>query len=272
MSSDRRFEQDLPALLDDLYLGSMPTYRDHILQQTVRTRQRPAWLILERWLPMVDFAGQPVLVRRLPWRTIGLAVLLVALLVAVLAALAVGGRPNLPAPFGPARNGLVAYASGGDIYAVDPVTGLAKAVTTGSDTDLAPVWSRDGTRFVFARQVVAGSEMQLFVAHADGSRLIAITAAGQPQLASYSFSPDGSEIAYTVGADPNSDLCDRQSRRQRRPADQRRHERARAIVSVPRTEPRSSSPPTRATTPGAASTRSTSPRERSGPSSSRPPA
>ena len=48
--------------------------------------------------------------------------------------------------------------------------------------------------------------MQLFVAHADGSRLIAITAAGQPQLASYSFSPDGSEIAYTVGADPNSDL------------------------------------------------------------------
>ena len=132
MSSDRRFEQDLPALLDDLYLGSMPTYRDHILQQTVRTRQRPAWLILERWLPMVDFAGQPVLVRRLPWRTIGLAVLLMALLVAVLAALAVGGRPNLPAPFGPARNGLVAYASGGDIYAVDPVTGVAtETVKTG---------------------------------------------------------------------------------------------------------------------------------------------
>ena len=97
MSPERRFEQDLPSLLEDLYLGPTPTYRDHVLQQTARTRQRPAWLVLERWLPMVDIAGQPVLVRRLPWRTIGLVVLLMALLVVALAALAVGGRPNLPA-------------------------------------------------------------------------------------------------------------------------------------------------------------------------------
>ena len=43
MSSDRRFEQELPGLLDDLYMGLMPAYRDHVLQQTARTRQRPAW-------------------------------------------------------------------------------------------------------------------------------------------------------------------------------------------------------------------------------------
>ena len=97
-------------------MGPMPTYRDHVLQQTARTRQRPAWSILGRWLPMVDIARQPVLAPRLPWRAIGLGLVLLALLVALVAALVVGGRPSLPAPFGLARNGLVAYASGGDIY------------------------------------------------------------------------------------------------------------------------------------------------------------
>lgn len=206
MSPDRRFEQELPALLDDLYLGPMPTYRDHILQQTVRSRQRPAWLIPERWLPMVDIAGQPLLVRRLPWRTIGLVVLLMALLVVALAALAVGARPNLPPPFGPAANGLVAYASGGDIYTVDPASGIAKAVVTGTDTDFAPVWSRDGTHIAFEREVVAGSAGRLYVAQADGTALVAITTIEQAQLASSSFSPDGSAVVFTAGADPSSEL------------------------------------------------------------------
>jgi dipeptidyl aminopeptidase/acylaminoacyl peptidase len=199
MSPDRRFEQELPALLDDLYLGPMPTYRDHILQQTVRTRQRPAWLIPERWLPMVDIAGQPVLVRRLPWRTIGLVVVLMALLVAVLAALAVGARPNLPAPFGPARNGLVAYASGGDIYTVDPVTGASTAIVKGpGDTD--PRWSRDGTRLAFKRQDVASGKSLLYVVSADGSGLIQVTP--QPlsttDVETYTFSPDGKEILISA--------------------------------------------------------------------------
>ena len=199
MSPERRFEQDLPALLDDLYLGSMPTYRDHILQQTVRTRQRPAWLILERWLPMVDIAGQPVLVRRLPWRTIGLAVLLTALLVAVLAALAVGGHPNLPAPFGPARNGLVAYASGGDIYTVNPVTGVATAIVKGPG-DADPRWSRDGTRLAFRQQDTASDTSVLFVVSADGSGLVKVTP--QPLITAdvenYTFSPDGKEILVSA--------------------------------------------------------------------------
>ncbi len=206
MSPERRFQQDLPSLLEDLYLGPMPTYRDHVLQQTARTRQRPAWLIPERWLPMVDIAGQPVLVRRLPWRTVGFVLVLLALLVAMLAAFAVGTRPNLPPPFGPAANGLVAYASGGEIYTVNPVTGIAKAVVTGPDTDLAPVWSRDGTRIAFEREVVAGSAGRLYVAQADGTGLVAITTTEQAQLASYSFSPDGSAVVFTAGADPNSEL------------------------------------------------------------------
>jgi hypothetical protein len=42
MTSDRRFEEGVPRLLDDLYVGPMPAYRDQLLQQTARIRQRPA--------------------------------------------------------------------------------------------------------------------------------------------------------------------------------------------------------------------------------------
>ena len=207
MSSERRFEQDLPGLLDDLYMGPMPAYRDHVLHQTARTNQRPAWSFLGRWLPMVDIARQPVLAPRLPWRAIGLVLVLLALVVATVTALAVGGRSSLPKPFGLARNGLVAYAQGGDIYTGDPVSGVATAVVTGPETDLKPVWSPDGTHFVFERKVSGDTGSgRLFVARADGSDLVAITAAPQSQLASYAFSPDGSEVAFTSGPAPDSAL------------------------------------------------------------------
>ena len=75
MSSDRRFEQELPGLLDELFMGPMPAYRDIVLDQAGRTRQRPAWSFLERWLPMVDVVRQPVLAPRLPWRAIGLGLI-----------------------------------------------------------------------------------------------------------------------------------------------------------------------------------------------------
>jgi dipeptidyl aminopeptidase/acylaminoacyl peptidase len=193
MSSDRRFEQELPSLLEDLFMGPMPTYRDRVLQQTARTRQRPAWSIPGRWLPMVDIARQPVLVPRLPWRTIGLGLVLLALLVAMVAALVVGGRPNLPAPFGLARNGLVAYASGGDIYTVDPVTGKATAIVRGPETDINPRWSRDGTRLAFER-----NPGLIYVARSDGSDLIRVTPEPLAAIDNYAFSPNGKEILISA--------------------------------------------------------------------------
>jgi Tol biopolymer transport system component len=199
MSSDRRFEQDLPALLDDLYMGPVPTYRDDILEQAARTRQRSAWSILERWLPMVDLARQPVLVRRLPWRAIGLGFVLLVLLVALVAALAVGGRPKLPQPFGPARNGLVAYASGGDIYTVDPITGDSTAIVSGPEPAFNPRYSRDGTRFAFERTAnVDARAGLLYVARADGSDLIQVTPQPLVGIDTYAFSPNGKEILITA--------------------------------------------------------------------------
>jgi Tol biopolymer transport system component len=199
MSSERRFEQELPSLLEDLYMGPMPMYRDHILEQTARTRQRPAWSFLERWLPMVDVVRQPVFAPRLPWRTIGLGLAVLALLLAMVAAL-IGAQPNLPAPFGLARSGLIAFESGGDIYTADPVTGDSTAVVRGPETDIDPQWSRDGRWVVFERKATVDAITGLlFVARHDGSGLTQVTPEPLRNIASYAFAPDGTEILIGVG-------------------------------------------------------------------------
>ncbi len=200
MSSEQRFERELPNLLDSLYMGAMPTYRDQILQQTARTRQRPAWSFVGRWLPMVDLARSPVSVPRLPWRTIGLGLALLALLLALLATLVVGSRPSLPTPFGPARTGLVAYASGGEIFTVDAGTGKTTEIDTGPG-DTNPRYSRDGTRLAFKRQAVGSGTGLLYVMNANGSGLIQVTPKPLPDVESYTFSPDGKQIL--ISASPN---------------------------------------------------------------------
>lgn len=47
-----RFERQLPAALTDLADPRTPDYVTDILGLTARTRQRPAWASIERWLPM----------------------------------------------------------------------------------------------------------------------------------------------------------------------------------------------------------------------------
>jgi hypothetical protein len=211
MTSDRRFEQELPRRLEDLFMGPMPKYRDQILEVTARTGQRPAWTFLTRWLP-VDIARQPAFARRLSWHAIGIVLALIALLVAMLAALVVGSRPHLPAPFGQARNGLIAYTSGGDIYTADPVTGVATAVVTGPEIDAGPSFSLDGSRIAFERQL-GGGRSQVYVARSDGRDLTLVTP--EPialQLGDfgrgwekYQFSPDGTSllIATLIDGEPS---------------------------------------------------------------------
>ncbi|MEX1168850.1 MAG: hypothetical protein WEE50_01780, partial [Chloroflexota bacterium] len=55
-----RFERQLPVLLTELAEPRTPDYLDDLLWQTANTSQRPAWSLLERWLPMLDIARQPV--------------------------------------------------------------------------------------------------------------------------------------------------------------------------------------------------------------------
>ena len=194
MTTDRRFEQRLPGLLEDLYMGPTPAYRDHVLEATARTPQRAAWSFVGRWAPFLDRRWSQA-ASRVPWRSIGLAAILAALALALIALLLAGSRPRVPAPFGLARTGLVAYSSDGDIYTVDLDTGVSRPVVTGPDTDLEPRWSLDGTRFVFERRPAGeNGPGLLYVARADGSDPVQITPEPLPVIASYAFSPNGEEV------------------------------------------------------------------------------
>lgn len=207
MTSERRFEQDLPNLFEQLALGPTPDYRDHIVQQTARMRQRPAWMFPERWLPMSVLTTRAAAPPRVPWRIVGLvALLLVALAVGTL--LIVGSQPRLPAPFGPAGNGHIAYSANGDIYTVDPISGIAKVVVAGPENDVRPAWSRDGSRLVFERKALSesGQMGRLYVALSDGRDLVAVTPKAIDRLVSYAYSPDGREIAFTSGPEGNLKL------------------------------------------------------------------
>ena len=155
---------------------------------------------------MVDIARQPVLSPRLPWRAIAMAAVLIALLMAA-AAVLVGTQPRLPAPFGVARNGLIAYAADGDIFTVDPATDVTTAVVVGPETDLEPKFSLDGTRLVFERRPEgrAGGG-RLYVAHADGTALTLLTPEAPFVLDTYDFSPDGLEVIFTSLVDGRSTI------------------------------------------------------------------
>ena len=219
MTTERRLERDLPRILGDLAMGPYPDYIDDVLATTAQRRQRPAWTSLERWLPMVDIARQPVLAPRIPWRSISFAILLIALLLAG-AAVFIGSQPRLPAPFGVARNGLIAYEAGGDIYTADPETGVATPIVAGPEIDQAPRFSRDGTHIVFERKLGDPTGPgQLYVARSDGSELTRVTPEpitltksllGEPWQ-QYDFSPDGRSLLFASTAGGRADLWIAQS-------------------------------------------------------------
>ena len=199
MSTDR-FERDLPDLLAQLAPRAVPDYRDDIVRQTADMRQRPAWMFPERWLPVSVITSRAFAAPPIRWRVVGVVVLLLALAIGL--ALVAGSQRHLPTPFGPAANGSVAYEKGGDVYTVDPVTGVSTAVITGPETDINPRWSRDGTRMAFERKVNGDSGPGvLYVARADGSHIVQLkTAAPIAEISNYDFSPDGKELLITYGS------------------------------------------------------------------------
>ena len=104
----------------------------------------------------MDVATRVAPSTRLPLRQIGI-VALIAILLAVALAVAMGSQRRLPTPFGPARNGLIPYISAGDIYVGDPVTGNTKLLLRSADGQgaFSPGYSPDGTRMAFLRPIEA---------------------------------------------------------------------------------------------------------------------
>ena len=201
MTMQHRRSAELEATLVDLARGPYPEYIDDVLARTARARQRPAWTFPERWLPMFGTAREQALAPRFPWRAIAIALIVIALMVAAVVALIAGAQPRIPAPFGVADNGLIAFERGGDIYTADPATGVERAIVTGSQTDAGPRFSLDGTRIVFERKLDY-VHSQLYLARSDGTDLTLLTpepltlAAGDLGRAweKYQLSPDGRTV------------------------------------------------------------------------------
>jgi dipeptidyl aminopeptidase/acylaminoacyl peptidase len=194
MTSPRRFEQDLPALLADLYVAGTPDYRDDLVQQTARARQRPAWMFPERWLP-VDITNRAAKTPTFPWRQLGVLAL-IGLLLASALAVYVGSQPRIPDPFGLARTGLQIYTRSGDIFVRDGFDGAERQLMVGPETDIAVSASPLGRRLLTAREVPGGHE--LWVSPMDGSSHVKI---GGPyaDMGRIEWSPDESQVAVTVG-------------------------------------------------------------------------
>ena len=123
MTADIRPDGRLPEILEELYLGRVPDYRDEVVAGAVRHRQRPAWTFPGRWIPMADIASRPAFGASIPWRAVGLALVLIALLVAAAVAISGSRQIPVPEPFGLARNGAIAWYADGDIYTADPCHG-----------------------------------------------------------------------------------------------------------------------------------------------------
>ncbi len=201
MSQIDRLGRDLTVWFAETAAPGTPPYLDDILQQTAHVRQRPRWTSLERLLPMTLTTNVSAVRGSVPWRTVGALVLLILALV-VGAVLVGSSQQRLPAPFGPAEAGLVAYSIDGDIVVVDPASNQRRTIVAGDTDDRDPQWSRDGTRIVFERH--SDGLSQLFTVRPDGAGLTAITPSptsivGDGDGPTYSFSPNGRAVLYMSG-------------------------------------------------------------------------
>jgi Tol biopolymer transport system component len=120
----------------------------------------------------------------------------------VAAILAIGSRQQqLPAPYGPADNGSILYSVHGDIFIADPDGSASHALISGPTDDVAPVVSRDGSRFLFFRKEFEGG-YGLLVADIDGTddRVLSKEPLRDPSWADWS--PDGSQVlvVHKIGA------------------------------------------------------------------------
>ena len=198
MTLNDGFERTVSDWLADQAGQGSPAYLDEVLSRTTRTRQRPAWSSLERWLPMdmttnLRIASRP---------TLGRALLLVAVLVALigLALIAAGSRnPRVPPPFGLAANGQIAYWADGDIVVADPDGTHARPVISGPSNDDAPVYTRDGRQLAFLRMVspsgVSPNEATLMIAAADGSGVRPVLKEPLADATWFDSSPDSRSLA-----------------------------------------------------------------------------
>jgi Tol biopolymer transport system component len=197
MNRTENLERELTAWFVDTAAPRTPDYTDDIVRLTAGLAQRPRWAFPERWFPMSVITLARRTVSPVPWRTVGVLAV-IALLIAAMLAVYIGGRPKAPPPFGLAPNGLIAYTTSGDILTIDPNTGLTTTLVDGPEMDNYPQFSPDGTKIVFERDFGGGS--QLYVVDAAGGAARKLTETEYNGFWGLVWSPDGKQLAYVNGA------------------------------------------------------------------------
>jgi dipeptidyl aminopeptidase/acylaminoacyl peptidase len=195
MTMDRsaRVERTLPVLFDQLAEARTPDYLEAAIERASSRPQRPAWTFPERWLP-VELVSPRVPSTRIPWRQVVVLALLAALFATMLAVYV--GSQRLPHPFGPAANGLLVYSNSGDIYVRDAVDSPQRLLIGGPDTELIVGFSRQGDRFLFARQVDGASPITLGISRPDGTGVQQLDG-GYRLISGVDWSPSGDAVAVT---------------------------------------------------------------------------
>lgn len=143
---------------------------------------------------MADITRSRAFVPGAPWRTIAVALVIIALLVGAAVAYVGTRQTRLPEPFGPAANGLIPYSQAGDIFVGDPVSGSTRLVLGGPEEDLGPGYSADGTLIGFLRNTGA-SDFDIYVVRPDGSELRRLTSTPISNDSWVQWAPDSRHLA-----------------------------------------------------------------------------
>ena len=151
--------------------------------------ERPRFAIVED----LDTGVRRVAAPLVPVRALVAGLLLVTLLVAAPALLS--RRTGTTPAFGLATNGLIAWAIDGDIVVGDLATGTTKPLIAGPGVDRNPVYSLDGSRLAFLRQVPTRQpRFDLYVSGADGSGLVMVSAVPMRMPEAVEWAPDGRSL------------------------------------------------------------------------------
>jgi WD40 repeat protein len=170
-----------------------------VVARTSRTRRRPGWAIPSRWLPAIVM---PIPRARYDSRAAWLLAALALVAVATAGILVVGSLRRLPPPVGPARAGLIAFDSAGDIVVIDRLGGNRRNVTSSPMLETSPSYSPDGTKIAYWTRNAAGLPASLWVMAADGSWQANVTGTtnfSSSENRQAAWSPDSSQVAFSVG-------------------------------------------------------------------------
>jgi len=201
MTARRDSDRVIAIWLTEIAPQGPVDYLDETLSALDRVRQRPAWTSPGRWLPMQLTLPRVVVPRATPYLAL-LALLLIGLIIALAVA---GGQRRLPAPFGLAATGLVAFESGGDILVANADGSGRRPLVATPGAQWSPTFSRRGDRIAYWSAPNLGDPASLFVADADGSNARLLTGEQRfsvpDALPALSWSPDDQRLAVSSDGD-----------------------------------------------------------------------